>query len=679
MKHCSKIGYLAIVLTALSFRLSAQDGVEIRGLQSNPALIHAASQPSLRKSAKASKSLNVLKLPFFEDFSVFNTPYPNPDLWQDKSTYVNIGFPYLPPTIGVVTFDALDENGRMYAQASTFSFYADTLTSHPFQMDSAFGQNPRPLNSSDSLYFSFYYQPGGGFGKEGEATVRGRAPARGDLLILEFLNDTVWEKIWDVEFLKDSKDFSKDSTLERNWSKGNVFTEKFSPFGHDSTAPKNYFKHVIIPVMNPAYRINGFQFRFRNMSSLDESWRTSGGQWHVDYIRLDADSAVNVRFSEGDIAFVEKSPRILKDFQAMPFRQFRPETDLVDNLNLVFRNLSRNAIAVEHAQHIFDRSNTLVWNTPPNDFNPDVAPFHLSGFNSSPDISKQPLSYLFPVVNQSNTFQIRHVITNKSSSRRDIHTQNDTMVQTVAFDNYYAYDDGSAEAVFGLNNADGQFAYRFPLVEQDTLVAIQIQFNHSNEDMNRAFFKLKIWNAAGDTLPDNDSIVRKDDCKPEYDDPIGYTTYYLDQPVILPKGSFFIGFQQKTDAFLNIGFDQNNNAPNRMFYYNQSSGQWESIFYYGSVMMRPVFGSSVEAGFRNRPVVADRIQIYPNPSDGLISVESSEALVTSYEVYDLSGRRWMQQSCNHSQLSIRLPEQTGVYILLLNTEKGIISKKVVRR
>jgi hypothetical protein len=116
-----------------------------------------------------------------------------------------------------------------------------------------------------------------------------------------------------------------------------------------------------------------------------------------------------------------------------------------------------------------------------------------------------------------------------------------------------------------------------------------------------------------------------------------------------------------------------------MFIFDRGKNQWATIIDYGSVMMRPVFGKRIPTGFCEKDIDPTNVKIYPNPSDGLVFVESPETLVESYEIYDLTGRKLVQNSCHDSQLSIRLPEQTGVYILLLNTEKGIISKKIIRR
>ena len=101
-----------------------------------------------------------VRLPFVDDFSNY-TGYPNSGLWINRKCFANNTFAVNPPTLGVVTFDALDENGRVYAHADRNTFAADTLTSVCIRLDSNFTQH-RTMRISDSIYFSFYYQPGGG-------------------------------------------------------------------------------------------------------------------------------------------------------------------------------------------------------------------------------------------------------------------------------------------------------------------------------------------------------------------------------------------------------------------------------------------------------------------------------------------------------------------------------------
>jgi hypothetical protein len=651
-KHILNTGCCILAFSiGLTQQIVAQEGVEIRGLQINTSLINV-KKTSLKKSTKS------LPLPFFDDFSSLHSPYPNPELWQDNMVFINTSFPLSPPTIGVATFDALDANGRLYGHATTERLYfsADTLTSQPIRMDSIFSPIPRQLTPNDSIYLSFYYQPGGGLGNEW----RGRAPRRNDVLILEFLNSAgQWNEIRRIE----------GETLE-----------EFCPLCATDTAErlKTYFKQMMIPITTEHYFHESFQFRFRNFSSLykdaNDPRPHSGGQWHLDYVRLAHNRSANDVFSN-DIAFVDQAKRVLKHFQAMPAKQFKGAIDLENHIPLVFRNLDQTPQVAEYQYRILNQSEQIVWNMIPS--NANIYPFYSHGFNSDPDLSNPQLVYQFPNVTNPQTYTVQHTL--KRTGSQDICASNDTMVQTVHFGNFYAYDDGTPEAGIGFVGKNSQFAYRFPLRVSDTLVAIQIWFNPTLEDMRNASLNLAVWAAESNGMPSQEPIFAGKEIIPTYNQTIGYQIYVLENPVVLTDTSFFIGFQQQNNVFLNIGFDQNNNAENSMFLHNSSHNEWLPILYYGSVMMRPVFGTPTPTGFCERGVVAEKINIYPNPSDGVIFVESPEVVVNSYEIYDLNGRKLHQVTCRSTQFSITLPERSGFYILLLNTEKGLVSKKVVRR
>jgi len=137
----------------------------------NPAV---SGQAGLKHTSSALPG--AITLPFYDDFSV-NTVYPSALRWADRFTFVNTDYAKNPPSIGVVTLDALDDKGALYPGAGQFQFQADYLTSLPIRLDSVFTPEKRALNTGDSLYLSFYYQP------------QGRAispPSANDSLILEF-------------------------------------------------------------------------------------------------------------------------------------------------------------------------------------------------------------------------------------------------------------------------------------------------------------------------------------------------------------------------------------------------------------------------------------------------------------------------------------------------------------
>ncbi|MDQ3047446.1 MAG: hypothetical protein M3R27_07860, partial [Bacteroidota bacterium] len=135
------------------------------------------------KVASVSDTLELGTLGILDDFSS-DSPYPDSALWLDSSAYINRGYPYAPPTIGVATFDGISKTGYPYnfAASSTSSAVADLLTSKPINLEYT-------ISPFDSIYFSFFYQPQG----------RGNAPELGDSLVVQFRAagvSSTWKNVW---------------------------------------------------------------------------------------------------------------------------------------------------------------------------------------------------------------------------------------------------------------------------------------------------------------------------------------------------------------------------------------------------------------------------------------------------------------------------------------------------
>ena len=158
-----------LTLIAVLFCSSILNGQEVlSALISNPILNC--------KKLLVNKNMSAITLPFFDDFS-YISDVANINLWQKSSVFVNNTYPINAVTIGVATFDGLDEYGfaRSFFQANPSS-PSDTLLS--LEID---------LSSVDTAYLMFYFQ-GKGIGD---------SPQFNDSLVLEFFSNTlVWEQVW---------------------------------------------------------------------------------------------------------------------------------------------------------------------------------------------------------------------------------------------------------------------------------------------------------------------------------------------------------------------------------------------------------------------------------------------------------------------------------------------------
>ncbi len=552
----------------------------ISELKYNSALIFDKHHSQLR-------SLDTLELPFIDDFSYSlldpNHKYPDQNLWMDKDCFVNTTYPILPPSIGVATFDGLDEYGIPHDTAVQIdlseNYSADSLTSMPI--------NTNSLTVADSVYFSFFYQKMG----------IGDYPNAGDSLILEFKKaNGDWNSVWKMD--------------------------------GDASTPVVEFIQVMILLNETDYFYPDFQFRFRNLAT------TSGNNdhWHVDYIRLDK----NRNFADvilQDVAAVYTPGTILKNYQFMPWTQFKNNqtTELAATFSFVIHNISSNSInanfkysAIEtFSPYILD---TMFSNLPTgNSFNFFSQTFQTLNNSTGYDtatINGDSASLLIKCKIISDVF--------------DINTRNDTSNRIQPFFNYYAHDDGSAEKAYALYGSGSKLAYKFYANIPDTLRAIQYHFSHLNADVTNKFLSLMVWNSV---LPSEQILYEEDFLHPSYIDSInGFTTYILSTPVAI-SDTFYVGWLQTYPDYLNIGFDKNIDSHESVYYKTSVNLSFTQSQLIGSPMIRPVVGAKLPfTSAQNISANTISVQCFPNPTSEILHVNVQGVKYAELNITDLSGR-----------------------------------------
>jgi len=613
----------------------------VTGLQYNPVVIDKVREMRLQKPQTSGEDTIPVGLPFFDDFSSGGV-FPSSLRWIDRYAYVNTDFPLYPIDYGAVTLDAINDSGSIYANGvpGPETFIADHLTSRYIRLDSLFTPVPRTLRISDSIFLSFYFQPQG----------RGLAPSTSDSLVLEFLIKSAYDSITTT----DTTHFPE--IWQHIWASPGMSLDTF--YIHNNT----YFKRVMIPIVDSAlFFKKHFRFRFYNYVSLTSSgqpsWQSNCDEWNIDNVYL------NYGRSQGDtvhkeLRFMERAPSMLKNYSSMPYPQYSndPSSEMIDTLLVMMTNRDISPHDVNYSYYVTNPGGSFS-KTYTNDTT--MLPYYMYPFGF---ILRPPVSLIFPIGSaDSAIFMMKHVLRDLAPGS----TFGDTIIGYQKLYNYYAYDDGTPEAGYGLKGTGAMMAYQFKLNKTpDTLRAIRIYFNHTLEHNNQQYFFLTVWNdnngKPGDTIYSRLTFVSYTDSLNEF------STYHLENPVRL-SGTFYIGTIQTTDDNLNIGLDLYKNSEEFMFF--NATGTWLTSTQGGTLLMRPVVGKPLPVGIEPVPVKKGSMTIYPNPcKTGLVHVllpenpnPENDKIDWKITILDLTGRRVTGFNYSETIDISGLPD--GIYLL----------------
>ncbi|MBR3550916.1 MAG: T9SS type A sorting domain-containing protein, partial [Bacteroidales bacterium] len=422
-------------------------------------------------------------------------------------------------------------------------------------------------------------------------------------------------------------------------------------------------------------------------ASLDEDVLTSGNiigwssncdQWNIDYVRLNLNRRFNDLFPN-DVAYVSPSISTLKEYQAMPWKQFRP-SDMISNFHNDLSNLSNSVKNTSYTYNIVKNHDQTIYVSPLN--NENAEPYYPHGLHDAQHHVSPLLemSYEYDGADSAE-FTITHIFSMVGVN--DERRTNDTSVFNQKFYNYYAYDDGTAEAGYCLLstmvNPEASLAVRFTLAEPDTLQAVRMWFNHTLSDENVAPFSLMVWADDGicaDGSPGPGTVLYEMPAQlPGFaDNYLDFVSYYLEEPLYL-SGTFYVGFYQNNDVQLNLGFDQNNNASGKFFY--RTAAYWYPSFYQGAPMIRPVVGKSFDHSGVPQRATCD-IRMYPNPTTGIVHIDADTEEDLDYRITNVFGQCVETGKLYTKELSLeRFP--TGIYFIQLSSDnQTVVTEKIIK-
>ena len=579
-------------------------------------LVSAAQNPSAPDKLNKLKSGVLLSLPFIDDFSEGGI-YPSGLRWADNLAYINNTYPIGQPGVGVATFDMIDSLGRVYDDASIEPFRADFLTSHPIDLN---------IGADSTVYLSFYYQPQG----------LGDSPEPGDSLVLELYSPSSgrWNWVWSME-----------------------------------GGPARDFQHVLVNIDGAAYLQEGFRFRFVNYASLanayEPSLKVNADHWHIDYVYLNRGRNYQDTILP-DFTLIRSAGSLLLDYSSMPWEHFK--TVGISAVKTLFpiaiQNLSSSRWFYTPLFSIEDLSGSGQ------KYEISFQPEEIRSFDRL--IYEAPFNYEFDSDMQDTAaFAVKLDL---QPSEDDMIPGNTLLVSIQEFGDFYAYDDGTAEAGYGLvgegaNN--GRVAYKFEnKITADSLIGVDMFFNKSYGNANQQYFYLAIWNEIDDKP--GELLYSMSGFRSRFNQGLtGFERFLLDTAQLVPD-VYYIGWIQVTNDFLNIGFDMNNNHQDKIFY--TLKGDWKNTGYEGSLMIRPVFANkSKKTGLEQTEMpgmINGPLKVFPNPASNYINLDYPDAWhEASLTVIDVHGR--VVATIERISRHINLPDlDSGTYFLLFRKDDG---------
>ena len=374
-----------------------------------------------------------------------------------------------------------------------------------------------------------------------------------------------------------------------------------------------------------------------------------------------------------DIAFVTPILSLLNEYTSVPWKQYTTSM-MGAKISNNFRNLFSTK-SVDFKYDVFRYNGTKLGGQ---SVVTDLFSSGLNNCNANNGMRLAPINFSYV----DTTACIDYFVKESIKATSDAFRSNDTLRFIQRIENYFSYDDGSAEAAYGLTQSYSSLAYKFTMTVPDTLTGVKFYFNPVVNDVSLKQFKLTVWNHdAVNNRPLN--IVYQSDIvyNPQYTNCYnGFYEYPIDS-LFEMNGVFYVGWQQNSADMLNVGLDRNiDNTPN-MFY--NTNGNWLNTQFPGSWMIRPVFGKCfMPAGVEDLVSNNELVSVYPNPASNVLYIKGIKANDCTVNVMDMMGKTVISQSVKENEGIDVSGISNGIYLLriisssntLLYTSKVIINK-----
>lgn len=543
-------------------------------------------------------------IPFWDDFSKGIQE----SKWIAKGSSYTETIGNRAPSLGMALFNGVDELGRAYSLQEKDQGESDYLTSVPLDLSGI------SAAQKTSLYLSFFWQAGG----------KAEVPDSNDRLTLQILTPAgIWLSVWEKK---------GGETLDRT----------------------RFFQENI--AILPEWQHANFQFRFFS------NGRQSGpfDSWLLDYVYL------NTRRSATDLSYPDRALTLpttvrLGDYGAYPWELLQKhQKGKWSTVKSEFQNLENRFKAMEYSVTVRDSigtnllpiNSTTPINPVPNAL--ERRPIVSRTFTEIP-VPSRPSDLYF----ETSLITGDGLLTSINGTDTTRFTQvdfraNDRVRTKFPLRDYFAYNQGVADYTAGINQRSGQLAVAYVTPEPVFLTGISIDFNNARQVDQ--VLDLVIWSDL--------------DKKPLYTEEVVIPAktagqeiqYFSLKETVSVSDTFYVGFTQFTNDFLQVGLEKSQNFGDRI-YYNVGGGWVQNKEVTGALLIHPHVSLSGKSG--GNLVPENTLKVYPNPAIEEVMVEGT---FTNLLVLDSYGR----------EITIpRLPGNTGEVLNFKDQHPGLYLIKVV--
>ena len=580
-----------------------------------------------------------LALPFFDDFTTPLEGRPKAQNWlASGGAFVSNRLALNPPSRGAATLDGLRANGQSYSGAVTSSYgVLDSLTSQPIDLSGR--------TASDQVVLSFAWQSGSIVSVPNSNL--SSSPVRLELFVKTDVGN--WESVW----------------------------------FKTSTGRRTAFRQQAVLLDQGKYLHGTFQFRFVASGNRADN----SDNWSVDYVLLDrgrtqgladttfADVATSAGLKGGNPSGGLRSP--LRRFAAMPVWQFNaaspPSAELNPRLGVNLSNLRPGFLPL--LVRVQGSVRELGGSAIPG--------FWLDDTRAIPTSPRQDSvtghANRLPPSATATPKTLRYTLALNTQEPAPRTLANDTIFRDVELNNYYAYDDGTAENITELvpysSGVASAFAYRFDLNQPDYVRALRLYPVFTASDAASRSVTINVWDdVAGQ--PAAQPRATKTITMPN-PLPAGWQYYEItfDAPVRVTS-TFYVGYSQPSQGRdLHYGLDLNSTYPARHLWRRDNTGAWDTVNFVprgqsprGALMMRPVMTNNVATASATAHEAA-AFSLYPNPAHGTVAVAGPPFIRAA--LLDALGRIVWEQTAPHGQPILALPTlPPGLYTMRLTLPDG---------